>query len=213
MQNSQLSQKPLVAATQLSPPPSNPTEPHVSQTSIISITEQKTFAAKFGGRTIAGLAVESAWKGFTNYVGAAGNLIIEDATMRVITGSASLLSQLGLGEPQIGDEFEGGIYAGLTEVDGKPARLIQLPGLIVDATWDECMAWVKAEGADLPTRAEQRLLYQNLKDQFEPRWHWSSEQHAGGSAYAWYQHFNGGVQDYRHKSSIGHARPVRRLPI
>lgn len=180
---------------------------------IISITEQKTFAATFAGRTIAGLAVESTWKGFTNYAGAAGNLIIEDATMRVIAGSASMLSKLGLGEPQIGDEFEGGIYAGLTEVDGKPARLIQLPGLIVDATWDECMAWVKAEGADLPTRAEQRLLYQNLKDQFEPRWHWSCEQHAGVSAYAWGQYFDVGYQVFNRKSNVGRARPVRRLPI
>lgn len=184
----------------------------MSQASIISITEQKTFAATFGGRTIAGLAVESAWKGFTNYAGTAGNLIIEDATMRVIAGSASLLSQLGLGEPQIGDEFEGGIYAGLTEVDGKPARLIQLPDS-ANGSWDECMAAAKSLNADLPTIAEQTMLIENIKNQFEPRWHWSCEQHADESAYAWFQNFYDGLQFYCHKSLIGHARPVRRLPI
>lgn len=184
----------------------------MSQASIISITEQKTFAATFGGRTIAGLAVESAWKGFTNYAGAAGNLIIEDATMRVIAGSASLLSQLGLGEPQIGDEFEGGIYAGLTEVDGKPARLIQLPDS-ANGSWDECMAAAKSLNADLPTPAEQATLIENIKDQFEPRWHWSSAPHANGSAHAWLQDFYGGVQYYFRKSYVGHARPIRRFPI
>lgn len=182
------------------------------QASIISITEQKTFAATFGSRTIAGLAVESAWKGFTNYAGAAGNLIIEDATMRVIAGSASLLSQLGLGEPQIGDEFEGGIYAGLTTVDGKPARLVQMPES-VDGNWDYCMSFAKALGADLPTPAEQTMLIENIKDQFEPSWHWSSTQHADFSADAWNQYFDDGYQGCYHKSLIGHARPVRRFKI
>src|SRR5471030_2033565 len=164
-------------------------------TSIISITEQKTFAATFGGRTIAGLAVESAWKGFTNYIGTDGNLIVEDATMRVITGSPKMLSLLVIGEPQIGDAFEGGIYAGMTAVDGKPARLVQLPES-VDGNWDHCMSFAKAMGADLPTPAEQAMLIENIKDQFEPRWHWSKEQHADGSASAWGQDFYGGYQDF-----------------
>src|SRR5471030_760155 len=183
-------------------------------TSIISITEQKTFAATFGGRTIAGLAVESAWKGFTNYVGADGNLIVEDATMRVITGSPKMLSLLAIGEPQIGDVFEGGIYAGMTTVDGKPARLISLPGS-TSGSWNQCMAWAKEQGSDMPTKDEWPQVAEALKitgDQ-PSGWHWSSTQHADFSANAWLQDFNDGDQYFTRKSHPGHARPVRRLPI
>ncbi|MBV6321941.1 DUF1566 domain-containing protein [Duganella violaceipulchra] len=162
---------------------------------VLHIIEDRTFTAKMGERTITGLMVESTWNGLTNYTAANGaNLVVLDAERRVVTGSAALLVHLGLGEPQIGAEFSGGIYAGLTEVDGKPARLIMLLPHAVDVSWDTAMDWAKLQGGHLPTRAEQRTLIENVKSHFEPRWYWSCDQHADFPSYAWLQLFGNGYQ-------------------
>ncbi|WP_295999926.1 hypothetical protein [Rugamonas sp.] len=113
----------------------------------------------------------------------------------------------------IGDAFGGGIYAGLTTVDGQPARLVLMPGELLGADWDKCMAWAKESGCDLPISDEQPQLYEHLKSEFKARFYWSSTQHAGGSAYAWGQNFLGGGQVYGRKSFSGAARLVRRLII
>ncbi len=113
----------------------------------------------------------------------------------------------------IGAAFAGGIYAGIMRgVDGAPdEHLVLLPGAAEDVTWEAAGEWAKAEGGDLPTRREQRLLFINLKDQFEEDWYWSSEQ--AGSSYAWFQGVDDGYQHYIYRSYEGRARAVRRLPI
>lgn len=184
-------------------------------TAPLQLIEERTFSAKLGDRTITGLAVASAWEGLTKYTTSNGaHLIVFDAEQRVITGTPSLLSLLGASsEPKIGELFEGGMYAGKTTVDGKDANLILLPGEATDIDWVKAGAWAKEQSGHLPTRAEQRILYENLKSEFAPAWYWSCEQHASYSDYAWGQYFDGGGQGSNLKSCSGRARAVRRLII
>lgn len=61
----------------------------------LSITEERTYSAKLGDRTITGLAVSSAWEGFTKYTDRAGqHLIVLEAEQRIVTGTPELLAQL-----------------------------------------------------------------------------------------------------------------------
>ena len=100
-------------------------------TAAISITEERTFSAKLNGRTVTGLAVASAWEGFTKYTNAAGaHLIVLDAEQRVVTGSFDLVDQLGLTAPEAHLPFElgayigGGYFAGIITVEGQRYALI-----------------------------------------------------------------------------------------
>ena len=113
----------------------------------------------------------------------------------------------------IGTAFAGGIYAGIMRgIDGAPdEHLVLLPGAAEDVTWESAVEWAKAEGGDLPTRREQRLLFINLKDQFEEDWYWSGEQ--AGPSGAWVQYFLYGFQYDGTRSYEGRARAVRRLEI
>ncbi len=113
----------------------------------------------------------------------------------------------------IGTAFGGGIYAGIIRgVDGAPDQhLVLLFGQAEDVSWSDACDWAKSAGGALPTRAEQALLFANLKDQFEPRWYWSSEQ--AGPSGAWGQGFDDGFQYDYYRSYEGRARAVRRLPI
>ena len=108
---------------------------------------------------------------------------------------------------------EGEIYAGL--ILGKDGtadyHLFLQPGEAVDVTWQGAVDWAKKLGHALPTRAEQALLFANLKDQFKSDWYWSGEQ--AGPSYAWGQVFFNGGQDTSLRSYEGRARAVRRLPI
>jgi hypothetical protein len=110
---------------------------------------------------------------------------------------------------------DGERYVGiLMGENGAPEQhIILLPGEIVGQSWANCKAWAEQQGGELPTRREQSLLLANLKAEFQPRWYWSGEQHAGYSGYAWGQHFGNGDQDDGRKSYEGRARAVRRLPI
>ena len=113
----------------------------------------------------------------------------------------------------IGAAFAGGIYAGISRgVDGAPdEHLVLLPGEAVDVNWGAAGAFAASVGGELPTRAEQALLFASLKDQFEPRWYWSGEQ--AGPSFAWGQNFLNGNQLNDNRSYEGRARAVRRLPI
>ena len=113
----------------------------------------------------------------------------------------------------IGEAFAGGSYAGIIPgVDGAPGQyLVLLPGEAVDVDWEAAGAFAASVGGELPTRAEQALLFANLKDQFQPRWHWSSEQ--AGPSHAWVQDFSHGLQGYGTRSYEGRARAVRRFSI
>ena len=114
----------------------------------------------------------------------------------------------------IGDAFAGGIYAGISRgVGGAPdQRLVLLPGEAADVDWEAAGAFAASAGGVLPTRAEQALLFANLKDQFQRDWYWSSEQ--AGPSTAWTQGFGDGGQHYGGTRSYeGRARAVRRLEI
>lgn len=108
----------------------------------------------------------------------------------------------------------GEIYVGLVLNDaGIPDHhLILLPG-DVEMEWAGAMAWAAEAGGDLPTRAEQALLFANAKQHFNRDWYWSNTQHADDDGYAWGQSFDGGGQDGSHESVNDRARAVRRLPI
>ena len=115
----------------------------------------------------------------------------------------------------IGAAFAGGIYAGIIRgVDGGlDQHLVLVEGEGVDLSWEAAGAWAESVGGSLPTRAEQALLFANLKDQFKSDWYWSGEQYGPSSSNAWYQDFSYGYQYGGHKSYEGRARAVRRLPI
>jgi len=108
-------------------------------------------------------------------------------------------------------------YAGI--IIGKNGEadyhLILMEGEAADVNWQEANDWIakRNDGASLPTRREQSLLFANLKEAFEPTWYWSSEQHASHSDYAWSQYFGNGFQDYHIKSTRMRARAVRRVLI
>ena len=106
-------------------------------------------------------------------------------------------------------------YAGiLLGKDGQPDQhIILLAGDAENVTWSQAKTFAKKAGGELPTRREQSLLFANLKDQFQPRWYWSGEQHASNSDCAWVQIFSYGYQSSDYKSYQGRARAVRRLPI
>lgn len=61
----------------------------------------------------------------------------------------------------------------------------------------------------LPSRFELALLFANLRDQLQPRWHWSSTQY--DASYAWFCGFYDGRQDGGLKSFEGCAVAVRRV--
>ena len=108
---------------------------------------------------------------------------------------------------------EGEIYAGL--ILGKDGaadyHLFLQPGKATGVTWQAAMDWAKKLGHSLPTRAEQALLFANLKHEFEPRYYWSSEQ--AGPSTAWGQSFVSGHLGSTTRSYEVHARAVRRLEI
>ena len=111
-------------------------------------------------------------------------------------------------------------YAGLiVGKDGEPSyHLVLLPGEAEEITFTDANEWARRRQggeyeASLPTRREQALLYANLKEQFQPAWYWSSEEHASDAGYAWSQYFGYGYQDYCLQLSQLRARAVRRLPI
>lgn len=110
---------------------------------------------------------------------------------------------------------QGEIYAGI--VLGKNGEgdhhLFLLPAKTSPISWDAANKWAESVGGSLPTRNEQAILYGNLKNEFEERWHWSCEQHADGSDYVWVQYFDNGFQLYSLKSDEYRARAVRRVLI
>jgi len=118
--------------------------------------------------------------------------------------------------PAIGSPFDGGIYAGISRGEnGQPdAPLILLNEKPDDSLdWNDAMKWAEGLGNDarLPTLCESALLYAHLKDQFEPRWHWTSTQYSSDFAYV--QGFAVGSQGYAHKDNTLRARAVRRLSV
>lgn len=119
--------------------------------------------------------------------------------------------------PAIGELWpgQGGVFAGLVrDAEGRTRALI-VPDAKPSAAlpWRKAMDWaakLRTDGhADfaLPNRNEARVLWANLRDSFEPHWHWLSEEE--GRSYAWFQDFSVGFQDGSHAGYEGRARAVR----
>jgi len=97
--------------------------------------------------------------------------------------------------------------------NGNLYHVILLPGDSDRAGWQAQMDWAKSIGGDLPTRAEQALLWQEHRNEFETEAYWSNAIEEDDADYAWCQLFSYGHQSYGHKSNGLRARAVRRLPI
>jgi hypothetical protein len=109
---------------------------------------------------------------------------------------------------------EGETYIGfISDHKGEGHHVILLPGDNDDATWQSQMDWAEKQGGSLPTRAEQSLLFANLKGEFQGAYYWSGQQHETNSGWAWYQVFGYGYQYNGSKSLEFRARAVRRLVI
>ena len=110
---------------------------------------------------------------------------------------------------------DGEHYAGLIlNADGTPSHhLVLLPGDHDDAKWQAAVEWAQSINGELPTRAEQSLLYANCKPQFQGDWYWSGEPYASVARYAWCQGFGNGGQGTSYVNDHCRARAVRRLPI
>jgi len=106
-------------------------------------------------------------------------------------------------------------YAGIiTGKDGAPDHhVILLPGEAESVNWAQAKEFATKAGGELPTRREQALLYANCKEDFQPNWYWSGEQHASYESYAWLQYFSDGHQFNGHKGIKHRARAVRRITI
>ena len=113
----------------------------------------------------------------------------------------------------IGASFAEGVYAGVVRgVNGGPDQhLLLIDGEVDGVIWDTACIWAESVGGSLPTRAEQAVLFGNLKDRFQRDWYWSSEQ--AGPSSAWSQNFDDGSQFNITRSYEGRARAIRRLPI
>lgn len=95
----------------------------------------------------------------------------------------------------------------------KHEHIILLPGELEESNWQDSMDWAKSIGGDLPNRCESALLFATMKDQFKQEWHWTNEQYAVISGYAWLQYFYNGDQNTTHKSGKHRARAVRRVSV
>ena len=114
------------------------------------------------------------------------------------------------------DILDGEHYAGIVlDADGKPSHhLILLPGDGGGLNHAEATDWAAEAGGELPTSAEQALLYANLKSHFHTDdWYWSSTPYAAAPGRAWVQHFSYCCQHNYDVSGRCRARAVRRLPI
>lgn len=110
---------------------------------------------------------------------------------------------------------QGEIYAGIIlNSEGAPSHhLVLLPGDNDDANWADQTEWAKSIGGELPTRAEQSMLFANCKQHFQENWYWSGETVSSEPGWAWSQGFYDGYQSYDRKHYELRARAVRRLPI
>ena len=107
---------------------------------------------------------------------------------------------------------EGEIYiGGFIHADGTGHHTILLPGDYDDAPWKEHMNRAAAEGADLPTRAELVIMYEQFPEQFQKTWYWSNTEHRDEAEWAWCQYFPYGSQYDYHNSNDLRARAVRRV--
>jgi len=115
--------------------------------------------------------------------------------------------------PAIGAAFEGGKFGGISLYQGERVALVLLPDEGGARNHAEALKWAQSLGADLPTRIDLCVLYDNLRGEFKEDWHWSSETHPRLADYAWFQGFGHGGQITNLKSYDFRCRAVRRVAI
>ena len=122
----------------------------------------------------------------------------------------------GIPMPRIGAPLADGIFAGIARGEEGDHALVLLAAIPSPErlNWAGAMKWAEDLVASLPTRAEQSILFGNVRDQFpDGGWYWSCEQCAGTEASAWMLYFSNGTQGTGRKSYGCRARAVRRLPL
>ena len=106
-----------------------------------------------------------------------------------------------------------GTFAGITTLpDGTHHAVILLADKPASGMpWQQAMDWAASVGGQLPSRPIAALLYANVREGLEPKWHWTNEPE--GASYAWNCHFGDGSQDYYGGSFGGSAVAVRLIPL
>ena len=120
--------------------------------------------------------------------------------------------QTALGEIEVQDGEE---YVGLiVSADGtKKHHLFLLPDEHESINWEDAKAWAESIGGELPDHVEFALLFATMKEQFKPKWHWTREQCAANSDYAWFQNFDNGSHGNYNINNNLRARAIRRVAI
>ena len=114
--------------------------------------------------------------------------------------------------PKLGEQLDGGIFAGLTtKPDGTHCAVVLLPSKRYDLNWEAAKAWATAQGGELPSRLVAALLPASCKPYLEPTWHWTSDELNASSA--WGCTFGDGRQDINRKSYEGSAVAVRLIAL
>jgi hypothetical protein len=189
-----------------------------SAATVHELTEKRTFDMRLHDRTIKDMEMVSEWEGFAKLLHPSSGLylVVLMNEKRIVTGSPGLIADLGITAPVIPAGLKDGeTYIGIVyDADGKALHhLTLLSGEIEDASWNKATEWASKIGGLLPSRQEQRLLFEKAPGGFAARAYWSGEQHAADSHCAWCQDFGYGDQGYDQKSASLRARAVRRLPI
>ena len=82
-------------------------------------------------------------------------------------------------------------------------------------SWPDAMEWAKSLNADLPTRSELVIAFEQHRSQFKEAAYWSNTPDADPeyAGWAWCQTFRYGTQYYDRQGLELRARAVRRLTI
>ncbi|MBB0034719.1 DUF1566 domain-containing protein [Ralstonia pickettii] len=118
---------------------------------------------------------------------------------------------------QIPPLAEGEVYlCGLVNAAGDVTHTILLPAEAEKRmSWPDAMEWAKSLNADLPTRAELVIAFEQHRSQFKEAAYWSNTPDADPeyAGWAWCQYFGYGYQYDRPQGRELRARAVRRLTI
>ncbi|MGM3410606.1 DUF1566 domain-containing protein [Ralstonia holmesii] len=118
---------------------------------------------------------------------------------------------------QIPPLAEGEIYlCGVVNAAGDVTHTILLPAEAEKRmSWPDAMEWAKGLNADLPTRAELVMAFEQHRSQFKEAAYWSNTPDADPeyAGWAWCQNFGHGNQSGTPQYYELRARAVRRLTI
>lgn len=114
--------------------------------------------------------------------------------------------------PPVGDDYQGGKFAGVTLDKNELAALVLLPEEF-NGTHEDALKWASARDAVLPSRHDGIVLFEKLKSEFRDAWYWLEPQHAGEPVCAWCQGFISGNQGWLRRNYSYRARAGRRFPI